>query len=289
MPTQAASNPESMSWSQVQLRRLRELNAEPQVLKRKFIHGPQREQAFQELETALVKQARQGLEALRTQGMRPRLVRLEGHLSRLLTDLGFVQVATPILMSRGLLAKMTIDEAHPLYEQVFWVDAKRCLRPMLAPHLYYILKDLLRLWPKPVKIFEVGPCFRKESAGSQHAEEFTMLNLTEFGLPEDQRHSRISELADRIAHAAGLKDYRVVTENSAVYGDTLDIEAGVRHLEVGSAAMGPHPLDRPWRIRETWIGIGFGLERLILATEGYSHLAMAGRSLAYLDGFRLNL
>ena len=38
---------------------------------------------------------------------------------------------------------------------------------MLAPHLYYVLVDLLRLWDKPVKIFEVGPCFRKEShAGS---------------------------------------------------------------------------------------------------------------------------
>jgi len=285
---------QTLSWTDIQLRRLRELNADPALLAARFDHAAMRDQAYQKLERDLVVKARDGLEALRVKRLRPRLSRLEERLCRVLKDQGFVQVATPILMSRGLLAKMTVDAGNPLYEQVFWVDARRCLRPMLAPHLYYILKDLLRLWPKPVRIFEVGPCFRKETAGGRHAEEFTMLNLTEFGLPEDQRHSRISELAALIADAAGLKAYELVSEPSAVYGDTIDIEVadpetGERKLEVGSAAMGPHPLDRPWRIAETWVGIGFGLERLLLAAEGYSHLAMAGRSLSYLDGYRLNV
>ena len=53
--------------------------------------------------------------------------------------------------------------------------------------------------------------------------------------------------------------------------------------------MGPHPLDRPWKINETWIGIGFGLERLLMAAENTRNLAKFGRSLAYLDGIRLNL
>ena len=78
---------------------------------------------------------------------------------------------------------------------VFWLDAKRCLRPMLAPNLYTLWKDLLRLWEKPIRIFEIGTCYRKESKGSLHLNEFTMLNLTELGLPEDQRHQRLEELA----------------------------------------------------------------------------------------------
>jgi phenylalanyl-tRNA synthetase alpha chain len=53
--------------------------------------------------------------------------------------------------------------------------------------------------------------------------------------------------------------------------------------------MGPHPLDRPWKINETWVGIGFGLERLLMTTENTRNLAKFGRSLAYLDGIRLNL
>ena len=78
---------------------------------------------------------------------------------------------------------------------------------MLAPHLYYVLVDLLRLWDKPVKIFEVGPCFRKESHGARHSSEFTMLNLVEMGLPADQRKDRIKELGALVAEAAGISEY----------------------------------------------------------------------------------
>ena len=60
---------------------------------------------------------------------------------------------------------MTITEDHPLFSQVFWLDSDRCMRPMLAPHLYYVLVDLLRLWEKPVRIFEIGMCYRKETKG----------------------------------------------------------------------------------------------------------------------------
>jgi phenylalanyl-tRNA synthetase alpha chain len=94
-------------------------------------------------------------------------------------------------MSRGLLEKMSIGADHPLGAQIFWLDRDRCLRPMLAPHLYYVLKDLLRLWESPVRIFEVGSCFRKESQGSQHSNEFTMLNLAEMGVTEESRLKRL--------------------------------------------------------------------------------------------------
>ena len=160
---------------------------------------------------------------------------------------------------------------------------------MLAPHLYYVLKDLLRLWDKPVRIFEVGPCFRKESQGSQHSSEFTMLNLVEMGLPAENRENRIRELGELVAEAAGLSDYDFETVTSEVYGDTIDIVAGQDRLEVGSAAMGPHPLDRPWKITETWVGLGFGLERLLMAAENSRSLSKMGRSLGYLDGIRLNI
>jgi hypothetical protein len=40
---------------------------------------------------------------------RPRSVRLEHRLAEALTQDGFVQVTTPIIMSRGHLARMTID------------------------------------------------------------------------------------------------------------------------------------------------------------------------------------
>ena len=143
---------------------------------------------------------------------------------------------------------------------------------MLAPHLYFVLVDLLRLWDNPVQIFEVGPCFRKESQGSQHSSEFTMLNLVEMGLPTETRQERIRELGALVSTAAGVSDYRFETVTSEIYGDTVDIVAGKGSLELGSAAMGPHPLDRAWKINTTWIGIGFGLERLLMAAQNSHNL-----------------
>jgi phenylalanyl-tRNA synthetase alpha chain len=184
---------------------------------------------------------------------------------------------------------MSIDAHHPLQSQIYWLDKNKCLRPMLAPHLYYVLVDLLRLWDKPIRIFEIGPCFRKESKGSHHSSEFTMLNLVEMGLAAEDREERIMEFGALIAAAAKIHDFHFEAVKSEVYGDTTDIVAGKDSIEIGSAAMGPHRLDQPWKIKDTWVGIGFGLERLLMVAENTRNLAKMGRSLTYLNGIRLNI
>lgn len=276
-------------WSDVQLKRLKELDADDTSLSAAFDDIKERDRSFQKLEQHLVTQCKQQLLEFRSHHRSPSLCRLENTLAETLVSHDFVRVATPIIMSKGLLAKMSIDENHPLFSQVYWIDKGRCLRPMLAPHLYYILKDLLRVWEKPVRIFEVGPCFRKESQGAKHSPEFTMLNLVEMGLPEQGREERLEELAALVSRAAGIEHFGLKKESSVVYGETIDVVAGAEEIEVGSGAMGPHPLDRAWRITETWVGIGFGLERLLMVREKSSSLAKMGRSLAYLDGVRLNV
>jgi len=278
-----------ITWSDVQQRRLKELDAAPQEQDAQFDNAAERDKTFQKLEKRLIKQARYRLKEFRDKYLRPALCRLETTLVGALTKKGFVQVTTPIIMSKGLLAKMTIEENHPLFSQVYWLEKDKCLRPMLAPHLYYVLKDLLRLWERPVRIFELGPCFRKESQGTRHSTEFTMLNLVEMGLPKEQRRERLKELADLVIQATGLKRFNLETENSTVYGQTIDVMAGKDNIEVGSAAIGPHALDKAWRITEAWVGIGFGLERLLMAKENSQNLAKMGRSLAYLNGIRLNV
>ena len=279
----------SITWTETQARRLKELDASESELGKTFENESSREQAYQQLEKKRVTRQRRRLKEFREIHMRPALCRLESKLVDVLVNQGFAQVTTPIMMSRGLLKKMSIDSQHPLSSQIYWLDKNKCLRPMLAPHLYYVLVDLLRLWDKPVRIFEVGPCFRKESHGSQHSSEFTMLNLVEMGLPAESREDRIREIGAWVTEAAGVSDYRFETVTSEIYGDTIDIVAGKDNIEIGSAAMGPHPLDRPWKISETWIGIGFGLERLLMTAENTRNLAKLGRSITYLDGIRLNI
>jgi len=277
------------TWTTTQIQRLSELNASDEILEATFGNTAEREKAYQQFEKELVKTQKNNLAAFLNKGGRPALNQLENRLSDALIQAGFTQVTTPIIMSGGLLKKMSIDATHPLNSQIFWLQKDRCLRPMLAPHLYYLLVDLLRICDRPVKIFEIGPCFRKESRGSKHASEFTMLNLVEMGTPENMREQRIQEVAKRVAEVAGLSDYEFEVQTSEVYGDTIDMVAGEDHLEIASAAMGPHPLDLPWKIHESWIGIGFGLERLLMASRQSKNLARFGRSLAYLDGIRLNI
>ncbi len=273
-------------WTTAQKQRLIELNADPGDLERAFETHRERDRLFQELETGLVESSRVKLEAFRVQKKRPSLCLLENELAEALTGDGFVQVTTPIILAKGLLAKMSIGEDHPLFKKIFWLDSGKCLRPMLAPNLYFILKDLLRLWPSPVRIFEIGSCFRKESEGAHHLNEFTMLNLVEMGLPAEDCLPRLGELAELVLSRAGIEDYTTEISQSDVYGSTVDYLAG---FELGSGATGPHPLDKAWDIDEAWAGIGFGLERLIMAREKSSNIKREGKSLTYLDGIRLNL
>jgi pyrrolysyl-tRNA synthetase-like protein len=276
-------------WTEIQQARLIELAADDAELARQFENAPARDKTYQQLEKQLVKVQRQKLQDLREGPRRPKLCRLESRLTEVLIQNNFVQVTTPTILSKGLLAKMSIDDDHPLASQVFWLGKDKCLRPMLAPHLYFVLKDLLRLWEKPVRIFEVGSCFRKESQGAQHSNEFTMLNLVEMGLAEDQRQPRLEEMAALVTAAAGVDDYIIQTESSAVYGETIDILAGEDRMEIGSAAMGPHVLDQAWQVTDAWMGIGFGLERMLMIAENSRSLGKMGRSLGYLDGIRLNI
>ena len=205
-----------IKWSEVQLLRLKELDAAPDEQDHEFNSTTDRDRAFLLLEKKLTLDARFHLNELREKYLRPSLCRLETVLVETLTGNGFVQVVTPTIMSRAHLAKMTIDENHSLYSQVYWIDKDRCLRPMLAPHLYYVLKDLLRLWEKPVRIFEVGSCFRKESQGAQHSSEFTMLNLVEMGLPGDLCCGRMVELGALLSREEGLDCFIMETERSCV-------------------------------------------------------------------------
>lgn len=276
-----------ITWSKVQNQRLVELNANPSLLDKIFEDTRQRDKAFQELDKGLVIENKRQLTQLKNKEFRPSLCQLESKLIERLTQEGFVQVVTPHILTKEMLDKMTITSDHPLSKQVFWVDKKKCLRPMLAPNLYSLLRDLERIWEKPIKIFEIGTCFRKESQGANHLNEFTMLNLVEMGDLEGIQTHRLKELAHIVMEAAGITNYILEGCESEVYDETIDVV--VNDLEIGSGAYGPHHLDQNWGIFDPWVGIGFGLERLVTVIKGYQNIRRAGRSISYLDGSRLNI
>ena len=277
-----------ISWTDIQFKRLKELGADQKTMSTLFDTNEQRNHSYQTLEKKLVKLEKLRLNEFLTSQLQTKLYKLECRLTDVLNQQGFARVTTPTIISKAQLAMMSIDAQHPLFDKVFWVSDKQCLRPMLAPNLYQVMYELARLGKMPIRFFEIGPCFRKESDSAQHNIEFTMLNLVEMGLPEDSRHQRLMELGQLIADTAGLKDYAFEKKSSTVYGDTIDIVCGENKLEIASGAMGPHPLDQAWRITDTWVGLGFGLERMVMMKEGSDSIGKWGKSLAYLDGIRLN-
>ncbi len=272
-----------------QMQRLIELNAPEDILDCSFDNSQQRDDFYKKKEAELVKHNKEKLMDLLEKRHRPLSCEIESRMITWLTEReSFTQVVTPIIISDKMLQRMTITSDHPLRDQVFWIDKNKCLRPMLAPNLYKLMHDIRKVTNQPVKIFECGPCFRKETQGAAHMNEFTMLNFVEMaGVEEGKQMDRLKELAMAAMKAIGFEDYKMEITQSEVYGETLDIVVG--DLELASGAYGPHPLDDKWGIFDTWVGMGFGIERIAMAMAGYKNIKRVGRSTSYLDGVRLNI
>ena len=278
----------ALAYTISQKNRLTELGMDRTVIDSEFENVQERETAYRETEKAAVKENREILNKLLQEKHRPQLCQIQEQLAQALCARGFTQVTTPTIVSAKALEKMTIDRNNPLYDQVFWLDSKSCLRPMLAPNLYEVSRQLMTSQKLPLRIFEIGSCFRKESEGNSHLKEFTMLNLVEWGTPAEQRVERLKELASAVLDAAGIENYCLEEEDSVVYGIGLDV-VSPEGLELASTSMGPHPLDDAWKITCTWVGIGFGLERLLMYREKQQGIHRHSKSLNFLDGACLKI
>jgi len=278
-----------VKFSESQSKRLVELNAASDDINADFDTKESRDRRFYDIERDLIKAEKERLKELLAAKQLPVNLKCQRDLENwLLNDEGFTQVSTPIIISEEKLSKMNLEEDHHLREQIFWMGKNKCLRPMLAPNLYEVMRDIHKITNEPVRIFEAGPCFRKDSQTSRHLNEFTMLNLVEFAsVPDGKQTERIEELAAGAMAAVGLEGYRIVTENSGIYGTTIDIE--YNGVEIASGAFGPHPLDANWGVFDTWVGLGIGIERLAMTVGGYQAIKSVARSNNYIDGITLKL
>ncbi|MGI5965294.1 MAG: pyrrolysine--tRNA(Pyl) ligase large subunit [Candidatus Methanomethylophilaceae archaeon] len=273
----------SVKFTESQVQKLREYGDGP-VDVSEFADAEERDRAFTKLMSAEISENNSDVRDMIANPRGHDLVTLERELSAKLVSMGFIEVRTPTIMSTAGLAKMTITEDHPLYKQVFFIDKKRCLRPMLAPNLYYYMAKLRNHTDGQIRFFEIGSCFRKESHSGRHLEEFTMLNLVQQGDAEDTVED-LKKFIDAVMKTVGL-EYEIKREESDVYVETLDVE--VDGTEVASGAVGPHPLDAAHGINEPWCGVGFGLERLLALKNGKNSVKKTGRSLTYLNGRKID-
>lgn len=273
-----------IEWTPSQKQRLRELGrVDDGVME--FGTVGERDEAFTKEVVYYQTLNRKEIRNIQEKRGRHILPEIEGIIAEALIADGFLEVRTPTIISGNALAKMGIDHNHRLHEQVFWLDGTRCLRPMLAPNLYFLMRHLKRNARMPLQLFEIGTCYRKESHGLNHLEEFTMLNLVEMASVDDSA-VHLRHHIQTVMGAIGL-DYELCECESDVYGRTIDVE--VNGVEVASAALGPHKLDPAHGITDVWSGAGFGLERLLMLKNSENNIKKVGRSLIYLGGARLDI
>jgi pyrrolysyl-tRNA synthetase-like protein len=273
-----------IGYTESQRQRLTELGRSDD-LDREFYDAESRERSFATTESMLKAENISALKELSVSPHRNRLAVTECTLADALVENGFMELKTPTVIPVSALDKMTITENHPLRHQIFYTDEGHCLRPMLATNLYVSMVYLRRCLSGPVRFFEIGSCFRKESHSSAHLDEFTMLNLVEMspsGDPLEVLKSHIATVMDAMD-----MDYKLEDEESDVYKMTTDVTVG--GMEVASGAVGPHSLDAAHGVNEPWCGVGFGLERLIMAKYNEKSIRRAGRGLAYVNGIRIDI
>jgi pyrrolysyl-tRNA synthetase len=240
--------------------------------------------SFAELESTLTLQRKKDIREMYEDSRENLLGKLERTITEFFVDMGFLEVKSPILIPFEYMERMGVGEDKKLSEQIFRVGDNMCLRPMLAPGLYNHLRKFDNVLPDPVRIFEIGPCYRKESDGNSHLEEFTMLNFCQMGsnCTRDELEYLIKELLDFL----GI-EFEIVADSCMVYGDTIDVMH--KNMELSSAVVGPVPMDMDWGVDKPWIGAGFGLERLLKAKHDFKNIKRAARSESYYNGISINL
>jgi pyrrolysyl-tRNA synthetase-like protein len=274
-----------IGYTPAQRQRLTELGADPAELEKWFDSEEARDAEFKISSRNLTRKGIKNIKDYLSNRKKPIERIIEEKLRSTAISLGFSEVTTPIIISRSFIESMGIKRGDPLWKQIIWLDERQALRPMLAPSLYTMMGKLLD-YDRPVKIFEIGQCFRLDTKGPMHLQEFTMLNMVELAPQGEDLIRLLLGHIDAMMKPLGL-DYETTSECSEVYGSTIDVR--VKGLEVASAAIGPNPIDPNWGIRDPWIGVGFGLERLAMLVGGYTSVGRVGRSLVYLDGSKLSV
>ncbi|MEA1985164.1 MAG: pyrrolysine--tRNA(Pyl) ligase [Euryarchaeota archaeon] len=240
---------------------------------------------FKELESMLVKRRKDDLRKVYEESREDQLGKLERTITEFFVERGFLEIKAPLMIPLEYIERMGIEKEDPLFRQIFRIEGTNmCLRPMLAPGLYNCLHKFDNVLPDPVRIFEIGTCYRKESEGKEHLEEFTMLNFCQMGSRSTREN--LVGIIDEFLEYLGI-EYEIVADSCMVYGDTIDVMHG--DLELSSAVVGPIPQDLDWGVTKPWIGAGFGLERLLKVKHDYKNIKRASRSVSYYNGITTNL
>jgi histidyl-tRNA synthetase len=141
---------------------------------------------------------------------------------------GFREVSTPIFETTDLFI---IKSGPGIVEEMYAFkdkgDRELCLRPELtAPVIRFFVSDLTT-YPRPLKMFYFGQCFRYERPQSGRFREFFQFGAELIGAPTAESDAEVIGLAASIIKRTGLKDYRIRVGHIGILRSKLT-SAGVK-------------------------------------------------------------
>lgn len=141
---------------------------------------------------------------------------------------GFREVSTPIFETTDLFVVKSgpgiIEEMYAFKDKG---DREICLRPELtAPVIRFFVSDLTT-YPRPLKMFYFGQCFRYERPQSGRYREFFQFGAELIGAPTPESDAEVIGLAASIIKRTGLKDYGIRVGHIGILRSKL-ASAGVK-------------------------------------------------------------
>ncbi|MDD1746635.1 MAG: histidine--tRNA ligase [Methanomassiliicoccales archaeon] len=132
------------------------------------------------------------------------LFRLEAELH------GFGEIATPIFEHTELF---TLKSGLNIIDEMYAFEDKGgrqiALRPELtAPSMRFFVNDLTN-YPRPLKVFYFGQCFRYERPQSGRYREFFQFGAELIGAPNPESDAEVIGLAADLIRRSGLTDYKI--------------------------------------------------------------------------------
>lgn len=136
--------------------------------------------------------------------------KIEEIMRRVTRCFGFREISTPTFEHTELF---TIKSGPGIIEEIYAFQDKSgrdlSLRPeMTAPVIRFFVNDLIN-YPRPLKLFYFGPCFRYERPQSGRYREFYQFGAELIGSKNPESDAEIIALAASIMKAIGLKSYRI--------------------------------------------------------------------------------
>jgi histidyl-tRNA synthetase len=134
----------------------------------------------------------------------------EGMMRSICLAHGFREVQTPIFEHTELF---TTKSGPGIVEEIYAFkdkgDRDICLRPELtAPVIRFFINDLTN-YPRPLKLFYFGPCFRYERPQAGRFREFYQFGAEVIGSPTPEMDAEVIGLAASMLESTGLQDYRI--------------------------------------------------------------------------------